>query len=179
MYIVPVYTRVGNIFLPASREFLCPECQKGLLIFRDFCNRIVRYENGSHEWIKIPRHKCSNPKCSRLHRMLPDMLLPHKHYPEETISGVLDGIVGPDDADSENSPSEKTMLRWKHWLMFNQMNIEGQMKSIGCRILGFNEELLASSASLLCQIRTSIPDAWLRIIIRYIYNSGNTLQAFC
>ena len=33
----------------------------------------------------------------------------YKHYPEETISGVLDEIVGPDDMDSENFPSEKSM----------------------------------------------------------------------
>ena len=41
--------------------------------------------------------------------MLPDILVPYKHYPEETISGVLDEIVGPDDMDSENFPSEKSM----------------------------------------------------------------------
>ena len=34
--------------------------------------------------------------------MLPDILVPYKHYSEETISGVLDEIVGPDDMDSEN-----------------------------------------------------------------------------
>lgn len=39
--------------------------------------------------------------------MLPDILVPYKHYPEETISGVLDEVVGPDDMDSENFPSEK------------------------------------------------------------------------
>ena len=110
--------------------------------------------------------------------MLPDMLLPHKHYPEETVSGVLDGVIGPDDADSENCPSEKTMFRWKHWLMFNHLNIDGQMKSIGCRVLGFKEELLTSSVSLLQYMRSSLPDAWLKTIIRYIYNSGSGLQAF-
>lgn len=41
--------------------------------------------------------------------MLPDVLVPFKHYPEETISGVLEDIVGPDDMDSENFPSEKSM----------------------------------------------------------------------
>ena len=33
--------------------------------------------------------------------MLPDFLIPHKHYAEETITGVLNGVVGPDDEDSE------------------------------------------------------------------------------
>lgn len=39
--------------------------------------------------------------------MLPDCLTPYKHYNEETISGVLDGIVNSDDEDSEMYPSEK------------------------------------------------------------------------
>ena len=84
----------------------------GNLIFRDYCKRIIRYENGTHEWIQIPRH-----------------------YNEETISGVLDGIVNPDDEDSEVYPFEMTMLRWHHWFILNQLNIEGHMKSIGYRLL--------------------------------------------
>lgn len=110
--------------------------------------------------------------------MLPDILVPYKHYPEETISGVLDEIVGSDDMDSENFPSEKSMERWHHWFIFNRMNMEGHIKSIGHRILGYEEELLSSTMSLLSHIRSSIPDVWLKIILRYIYNSGNTLQAF-
>ena len=37
----------------------------------------------------IRRLKCSN--CGRLHRELPDCLVPYKHYASEVISGVLDG----------------------------------------------------------------------------------------
>ena len=74
--------------------------------------------------------------------MLPDILMPFKHYNEETISGVLDGIVTPEDEDSETCPSEDTMIRWHHWFIINEFNIEGHMKSIGYRLLGFSEELL-------------------------------------
>ena len=126
----------------------------------------------------IPRHQCDNPKCRKIHRMLPDILVPYKHYPEETISGVLDEVVGPDDMDSENFPSEKSMERWHHWFIFNRMNMEGHIRPIGHRILEYDEELLSSTMSLLFHIRSSIPDIWLKIILRYIYNSGNTLQAF-
>lgn len=110
--------------------------------------------------------------------MLPDILLPYKHYQEETVSGVLDGTVSPDDVDSENAPSEKTMVRWHHWFMANQLNMEGHLKSIGYRLLGFSEELLKSSISLLSHLKSSVPDEWLRIILRYIYNSGNSLEPF-
>lgn len=110
--------------------------------------------------------------------MLPDMLVPYKHYKEETVSGVLDGIISPDDEDSENYPSEQTMSRWHHWFMKNRLNIEGQIKSIGYRLLGFKEELLKSGVSLLQHMRSSIPDEWLKTVLRYIYNSGNSLQPF-
>lgn len=142
-------------------------CQKGLLLFRDYCKRIIRSEDGSHEWIMIPRHQCDNPKCRKIHRMLPDILVPYKHYPEKTISGVLDEIVGPDDMDSENFPSEKSMERWHHWFIFNRMNMEGHIRSRGHRILGYDEELLSSAMSLLSHIRSAIPDIWLKSILRY------------
>lgn len=63
---------MGNIFLDQSSEFFRPLCQSGNRIFHDYCARIIRREGGSYEWIKIPRHKCNNPKCGRIHRMLPD-----------------------------------------------------------------------------------------------------------
>ena len=110
--------------------------------------------------------------------MLPDMLVPYKHYPEETISGVLDEIIGPDDEDSECYPSEATMIHWHHWFMANYFNVEGHLKSIGYRLLGFGEELLKSDCSLLTHMRSSVPDMWLKIILRYIYNSGNSLHPF-
>ena len=58
----------------------------------------------------IRRLKCSS--CGKLHRELPDCLVPYKHYASEVISGVLDGIVTPEDDDSADYPCEMTMLRW-------------------------------------------------------------------
>lgn len=169
---------LDNIFLQKGSEFFCPVCRKGTLIFRDYCCRIVRYEGGTHEWIWIPRHQCDNSQCNRIHRMLPDILVPYKHYTEETVAGVLDEVISADDADSENYPAETTMIRWHHWFMANQLNIEGHIKSIGYRLLGFGGELLRSGSSLLSHMRSSIPDSWLKVILRYIYNSGNSLQAY-
>ena len=109
--------------------------------------------------------------------MLPDILTPFKHYNEETISGVLDGIVTPEDEDSETCPSEDTMIRWHHWFIINEFNIEGHMKSIGYRLLGFSEELLETGISLLGQLALGLIQA-IPTFMRYIYNSGNALEAF-
>lgn len=80
--------------------------------------------------------------------MLPDFMVQFKHYSAEVISGVLDGFVTPEDADSEDRPSADTMKRWHHWLMANEQYIDGTLKSVGFRDLGFGEELLRSGISL-------------------------------
>lgn len=116
--------------------------------------------------------------CRRVHRMIPDWLLPYKHYAEEVISGVLDDIIKPTDSDSEDYPAEITMFRWRHWLKMNERNIDGHLKSTAYRELDYSIELLKSGISLLNHLRSSIPTGWLRTIIRYIYNSGEKLPAF-
>jgi len=55
--------------------------------------------------------------------MLPDILTPFKHYNEETISGVLDGIVTPEDEDSETYPPEDTMITRDLYLLLSFMII--------------------------------------------------------
>lgn len=67
------------------------------------------------------------------------------------------------------------MLRWKHWLMLNYFRINGYLKSIGYRFLGFSEELLNTRLSLLEYLRLS-NDRWLEAILRMIYNSGGVLE---
>ena len=95
----------------------------------------------------IRRLKCSS--CGKLHRELPDCLVPYKHYASEVISGVLDGIVTPEDDDSADYPCEMTMRRWHYWLEANRIRIDGYLKSTGCRLLGFSTELLESRVPLL------------------------------
>lgn len=167
---------MGNIFLSESRDYLCPVCHDGVLLFRDYCDRIVRYEGGDSEWIRIPRCQCNNKRCGRIHRMLPDFLAPFKHYPEPVISDVLDGGIDP--ADVDDCPSAQSAKRWGQWLMKNKRNIDGYLKSVAHRELDFSEELLKSGVSLLGKLRSSIPGGWLRTILRIIYNSGGFLEPF-
>lgn len=121
---------------------------------------------------KIRRLECK--PCGKLHRELPDCLVPYKQYAAEVISGVLDGFVTPDDEDSANYPCVATMHRWQLWLTANQQRIDGYLKSIGYRLLGFGEELLKSSMPLLENLRSSTLE-WLETILRFLYNSGGFL----
>lgn len=69
------------------------------------------------------------------------------------------------------------MYRWHHWLMVNNLRIDGYLKSVGYRLLGFGEELLNASMSLLDKLRSS-SEEWLETILRFIYNSGGFLVSF-
>lgn len=120
----------------------------------------------------IRRLECR--RCEKLHRELPDCLTPYKQYATEVISGVLDDVITPEDEDSANYPCEATMHRWHHWLMVNRLRIEGYLKSIGYRLLGFGEELLKSGMPLLENLRSSTLE-WLETILRFLYNSGGFL----
>ncbi|MBR3243846.1 MAG: hypothetical protein IKF90_14315 [Parasporobacterium sp.] len=106
--------------------------------------------------------------------MIPAFMVPYKHYSAEVISGVIDGVVTADDEDSENHPSEWTMRRWHHWFMANESAIDGTLRSVGFRTLGFSEKLLKSGDSLLVKIRASLAD-WLETVLQIVYNSGGFL----
>lgn len=161
------------MFLPYSSEYLCPVCKEGNLIFHDYCRRIARHEGNESEWLLIPRHKCNNPRCEKLHRMLPDFLVPFKHYTEDVISDAVTDRLRPELID--DAPSPATIRRWKRWILLNQADIDGQLKSLGYRELDYSRKLLNSSVSLLKKLMFSIPCGWLRTVVCMIFNSGGRL----
>jgi hypothetical protein len=132
----------------------------------------MKTEGGTKQFIQIERLKCNH--CERLHNALPDFLVPYKHYVAQIISGVLDEVISADDLDTEDYPCEQTMKRWHRWFNGNQNNIEGNMRSIGYRLLGLGEDLLSARLSLLTHLRKS-SEVWLETILRIIYNAGSFL----
>lgn len=108
--------------------------------------------------------------------MLPDFLAPFKHYQEKVIADAVDDRIDPGEYDDR--PSTQTVERWKLWIRINEIDIDGNLKSIGHRELGFSEELLRSGISLLEQLRSSIPEGWLKTILRMIYNAGGRIEPF-
>lgn len=62
--------------------------------------------------------------------------------------------------------------------MVNRIDIEGYVKSIEHRELGFSKDPLKSGASLMELIREKIPRNWLSYVIRTIYNAGGFLRLF-
>lgn len=143
---------------------------------RDQVKRHTRLKGGNKVWFEIERFRCES--CRRIHRAIPAFLAPRKHYCLGLITSVLSGRVVPRTYEEEhNYPVEITMERWKKWEDLNRTDIEGNIRSIGHRMLGFSEELLTSRVSLLDAMKSSVKQ-WLGIILRMIYNSGGELQSF-
>ncbi len=167
--------RIQTAFFVKSNEpeQFCPYCE-GHMEYRDSVKRILRKEGGQKHWMVIRRLKCKN--CNSLHRELPDCLLPYKHYETEIISGVLDGIVTPDDPDSENYPCVETMLLWLTWFTRNLQNIEGLLRRTARSIISDDPNVLSKQGSLLEIMRRRSLN-WLERILRIIYNSGGRLPA--
>ena len=105
--------------------------------------------------------------------MLPDFLVPFKHYLEDVISDAINDRLNLELIDE--APSPATIRRWKRWILINQTDIDGQLKSVGHRELDYSEELLKSGVSLLKKLMCSIPYGWLRTILCMIFNSGGRL----
>jgi hypothetical protein len=159
---------------PKSEQMAaCPECSHSLK-YRDSRLRIRKVHGGGSDQLLIRRLKCSH--CKRLHTELPDVLAPYKHYTTEVIEDVVDAVIDSDDLETEAYPCEATMHRWNAWLFYNQLRIDGLLKSVGYRRLGFSEVFLKSGLSLLAGIRET-GAGWLGTILRVIYNAGNFLPA--
>lgn len=161
------------MFLVKSSEtsHMCPVCQSSMH-YRDSRKRIRKKEGGIKEFLMIRRFQCDH--CQSYHNELPDCLVPFKHYETEVISGVLDGVVSPNDLDAEDYPSFMTMLRWLQWFNENLERIQGYLRTIGYTHLGLGEDIVFSQNSLLDVIRNKYQD-WLEKILRLIYNSGGFL----
>lgn len=87
----------------------CPECG-GALKYYDKVTRIIRAEGGRTHRVSIQRVRCV--ACRRLHRVLPDYIVPYKQYYAEIINGVTEGIITPETIGFEDYPHEVTMFRW-------------------------------------------------------------------
>lgn len=87
----------------------CPDCG-GDLKHYDRVKRIKKERYHKSEWVYITRRRCAS--CNKLHRVLPDDILPFKQYSKEVIFGVMDGLIDDSVLGFENFPSGSTMKRW-------------------------------------------------------------------
>jgi len=134
--------------------------------------RIKRKAGGGRENLLVEVRKCTNESCRRCHRLIPDELLPYKHYESELIEAVIDGVVSEDDESLEEGPSAESMKRWRAWWEKLKAGAEGKIRSAAYRILDLSEQFLGSQESLLGRIKERLVEGWLAATIKIMCNSG-------
>lgn len=90
----------------------------------------------------------------------------------------MDEVVGSDDLETENYPCEATMKHWKRWISRNEININGQMRSMLHHLMDLDVEFLKSSESLLKELIERISPGWLSVVARFIYNCGGRIEPY-
>lgn len=153
----------------------CPYCG-ARLEFVDHVPRHRKIEGGVKEWFLIERYSC--PAGCGLFRVLAEFLFPHKHYDADIITGVLDGTVTPEKKEFEDYPCEKTMVRWKTWMVLNLVYINAYLKSVGIRLFAMGIALAYSMVNLVEELKLREQFDWLRTIIRAVYNTGGSLEPY-
>lgn len=93
-----------------ENELVCPDCGEVLKHY-DSVRRIIRTKRRSSKWVTVRRLQC--PACGKLHRELPNDILPYKQYETEVIKGVLEDLITSETLGYEDYPCEVTMIRWK------------------------------------------------------------------
>lgn len=95
--------------MDTDSKVACSLCS-GYMKYYDKVPRIIRTKGRQSKWIKVRRFRCT--VCGRIHRELPETLIPYKQYESEIIKGVLEGFITTETIGYEDYPCETTMIRW-------------------------------------------------------------------
>lgn len=134
--------------------------------------RIKKCDDGRKEYVMIPRYRCTNSQCRRIHTVLPDILIPHKHFEAKVIQDTIESNIN----DVESTVSTKTIYNWKKWFSLNVQNMEGMVRSVLSEIESIGNDLLSSTSSIL-EFLKSKSENWLSTALRIIYNAGHFLSS--
>lgn len=89
---------------------VCPKCG-GKIKYYDHVKRMYKEKYGEKKYLYLARYKCV--ACNAIHRELPDMLLPYKHYSSDVIFGVVNGLITNTTIGFEDYPCDWTMHEWR------------------------------------------------------------------
>ena len=100
----------------------CKKCKKSINHY-DYVKRNIRIENGEKIKILVERQYCK--ECKYYKRILPEYVLPYKHYRKDIIYGFITNKLNGNMLEYEDYPSESTIKRWKmheKYIYYNERN---------------------------------------------------------
>ena len=90
-------------------EVVCPNCGCALKYY-DTVARGIRKEYGISTYISVRRLRCTG--CNRVHRELPDTVIPYKRYERRVIFGLVLGTLQKTTIEFMDYPAMITLIRW-------------------------------------------------------------------
>jgi len=143
------------------------------MVFRDTCIRYGRnVESKRHQYV-IRRLHC--PPCNAIHREIPDILFPYKHYETDVIQAAIDGVTDGLAAD------ESTIQRWKRQWRKHEARLLVILLGLLAQTVDGVPRLVDRRRDILSSIRQN-HSHWLSFVVRLL-TAGNvplyTQFAFC
>lgn len=116
-------------------------------------------KSGIHVTLLVPR--CRYLQCRRLHTLLPDFVVPYKHYEAFVIQGVVDG------KDLSACPAEdSTLRRWRSEFRRMAPYAETLLRKVQ------DAAYPLFGASLLAFLRQKFPRRWMRSVLPLLSAHG-------
>ena len=124
------YNKIKKYFtIKSCEDSNCPYCN-GELVYRDSVFRNVKNLLSEVRVFLLRRLLCQNKGCGKLHRELPDIIQPYKHYESDVIQSVIDGSEEAEKCGADNS----TIRRWKSEFVEAEPVLEQRLASVYARI---------------------------------------------
>jgi len=144
----------------------CPY-DDGELVYRDSVFRNVKNMFSEVRRFLLRRLLC--PICGKIHRELPDIIQPYKHYESDVIQSVID-----DNEDAKKcSADDSTIRRWKSEFDEAKPILEQMLASVYARV---TEEIvpLEKTTLILEEIKSKYT-RWFPFVTRMLINSGHKI----
>ena len=130
--------------------------------------RILREADGSSTSLIVRRLKCMH--CQQIHHELPDCIVPYKRHCVETVEEILSGT------DSQTYACEtSTAIRLRAWFSLLREYFENALEALK-HLYKQDERIQQELSSLIPLCPASLAAGWLKMLVRFIVNSGFWLQ---
>jgi len=161
------YNKVKKYFSIKSMEILiCSLCGGGVE-YRDSVFRYVKNMLSETRRFLLRRLRCQI--CGKLHRELPDIIQPFKHYESDVIQSVIDDSEDAKKCGADN----RTMRRWKSEFIEAKPVLEQKLASVYARRT--EETVPLEATTMILDSIKSKYGRWLPFVIGLLTNSGHKI----
>ena len=157
---------------PTSR---CPLCCGNLRV-RDTAERFIRISSTEKYGIRVRRLICE--ECGKIHRELPDFLLPYKHYPTQCIEAEINlcgqrGRSNHCEGCIQAYPELSTCMRWRREFAQKREELNEMLLVYkSANGLCFKHAVYASYGHSLFMEQRKTGVSWLADSVRIAVNAG-------